>query len=107
MIVGFAIWRWTGHWYWGVLEWAVMVPIIAACIWKYDFGTWRFWSSTKLSPDKLDQCDFWYELAIKEYDLACKAYEAGETELAARHARRHTLLRYRFIREKNEHYTQS
>ena len=27
----------------GIAQWAILLPIISACIWKHDFGTWKFW----------------------------------------------------------------
>lgn len=43
VLLYFVLWAATGNFLWGLLAWAVLTPIIAACIWKKDLGTWRFW----------------------------------------------------------------
>lgn len=43
VLIYFAVWGATGSFLWGALAFVALAPIIYACIWKHDFGTWRFW----------------------------------------------------------------
>jgi hypothetical protein len=36
VLLYFVVWAKTGNFLWGVMEWALLTPIIYACLWRYD-----------------------------------------------------------------------
>lgn len=47
MFAYFAIWLSTGWWGYGLAVWLVFQPLMAALVWKRDFGYWQFWRDTR------------------------------------------------------------
>jgi hypothetical protein len=43
VLLYFVVLSTTKNFLWSLLEWVVLTIVIAACIWKHDFGTWKFW----------------------------------------------------------------
>jgi hypothetical protein len=43
VLLYFVVLSTTKNFLWSLLEWVVLTIVIAACIWKQDFGTWKFW----------------------------------------------------------------